>query len=242
VDRESEKSRAVALVAPHAGFEYSGKVAGAVFSSAHLPERFVIMGPNHRGGIKRFAIVAQGAWETPFGDVPIEESLAKLIKKNTTLVEEDEYSHSQEHSLEVQLPFIQYFIKAFSIVPLAIASLATFLELEELGKAVANAIKDIGEEVLIISSTDMSHYVSQSEAREKDFMAIEKILQLDAQGLYDVVKSESISMCGYQPTTAALIAAKHLGAKKADLIKYETSGDVTGNHSEVVGYAGIRIS
>jgi AmmeMemoRadiSam system protein B len=229
------------LISPHAGFEYSGRVAGAAFSSVSLPERFVIIGPNHRGGLTRFATMGQGIWETPLGDILIDETLAELIAKHTPLVQEDENSHIQEHSLEVQLPFIQYFRSRFCMVPIAVASPATFQELEALGKAIAKAIDELNEDVLIVSSTDMSHYVSQEEAKEKDFLAIERILQLDSRGLYDVVTDEDISMCGFHATTAAIVAAKDLGAKEAELIKYQTSGDITGNHFEVVGYAGIRI-
>ncbi|MDH5743870.1 MAG: AmmeMemoRadiSam system protein B [Candidatus Aminicenantes bacterium] len=241
VDPEAEAKKAICVVSPHAGYEYSGYVAGSVFSSVKLPEKFIIIGPNHRDVSTNLAIMKQGVWETPLGDVPINTSLAERIMENSDLIVEDERSHQLEHSLEVQVPFVQYFKKNVSIVPISIAFHVPFDELEELGKAISKGIKESGQEVLIIASTDMSHYVSQEEAKEKDFRAIEKILQLDANGLYDVVKREHISMCGYQPTVAALIASKELDAKKAELIKYRTSGDVSGNFSGVVGYAGIRI-
>ena len=241
VDSEAEAKKAICIISPHAGYEYSGGVAGRVFSSVKLPDKFIIIGPNHRDVSTNLALMKTGIWETPLGDVPIDTSLAESIIQQTDLIVEDERSHQLEHSLEVQIPFIQYFKKNISIVPISIAYYTPYKELEELGKAVSQAIRKSGQEVLIIASTDMSHYVSQDEAREKDFLAIEKILQLDAKGLYEVVKQEHISMCGFQPTTVGIIASRGLNAKKAELIRYQTSGDVSGNFSEVVGYAGIRI-
>jgi AmmeMemoRadiSam system protein B len=235
------KKKAVCVISPHAGYVYSGKVAGSVFSSVLLPDKFIILGPNHGDVSTSIALVKRGLWETPFGDVPIETSLAQRILDQSDKIREDEKSHAQEHSLEVQIPFIQFFRNDISIVPISIAYTASYKDLVELGKAIARSIKEYGREVLIVASTDMSHYVSQEEAQEKDFLAIDKILQMDAEGLYDVVRKEKISMCGYQPTVAALIASNGLHAKKAELIKYQTSGDVSGDFFKVVGYAGIRI-
>lgn len=241
VDSEAEREKAVCVISPHAGFEYSGSVAGAVFSSVYLPNKFVILGPSHKNVATNLAIMKEGIWETPLGDVPVDTRLSELIMKHSALITEDDKAHSLEHSLEVQLPFIQYFKSDISIVPIIIAFYSSLEDMNELGKAISKAIKELGEEVMIVASTDMSHYVSQEVARKKDFSAIEKIMTLDAEGLYSVVKIEEISMCGFQPTTAALVASKELGAKKAELIKYQTSGDITGNNLEVVGYAGIRI-
>ena len=241
VDLEKEKEKALCVVSPHAGFVYSGPVAGAVFSSVYLPDRFVILGPSHRSVQSKLAIVKDGIWETPFGDVSIDSRLAEFIMDQTESITEDNSAHLHEHSLEVQLPFIQYFRKDVSIVPICISYHAGYEDLEELGRAVAQGIKDSKEDVLIVASTDMSHYVHQDVARKKDFLAIEKILKLDAQGLIDTVSRENISMCGSQPTSAAIVASKELGAEKAELVKYQTSGDITGDFAEVVGYAGIRI-
>lgn len=242
VDPESGKEKAIAVVSPHAGFEYSGPVAGAVFSSVHLPDRFIILGPSHKAMQSRIAIMKEGIWETPLGHAQVESSLAERIMSHSSLITEDESAHLSEHSLEVQLPFIQYFKEDISIVPVCISYYVSFEELEELGKAISLSVKESKEKVMIVASTDMSHYVDQKVAKKKDFLAIDKILQLDPRGLYEVVKREDISMCGYQPTTSALVASKDLGAEKATLIKYQTSGDTTGNYREVVGYAGIRIS
>jgi len=242
VDEECEKEKAICVISPHAGFEYSGAVAGAVFSSVQLPDQFIILGPSHRTIQSPIAIMKEGVWETPLGNVQIESRLAELIMKHTPLITQDEKAHLSEHSLEVQLPFIQYFKEDIQIVPVCISPYISFEELEELGKALSIGIKEFNEEVMIVASTDMSHYVHQEVAKKKDFLAIEKILQLDAKGLHDVVKREDISMCGFQPTTSAIVASKELGAEKATLIKYQTSGDTTGNYEEVVGYAGIRIN
>ena len=242
VEPEVEKEKAICVVSPHAGFEYSGPVAGAVFSSVQLPDKFIILGPSHRAIQSRVAIMKEGVWETPLGHAQVESRLAELIMNHSQLVTEDEKAHLNEHSLEVQLPFIQYFKKNVSIVPVCISYYVSFEDLEELGKAISLGIKDLKEDVMIVASTDMSHYVEQKVAKKKDFLAIDKILQLDAKGLYDIVQLEDISMCGYQPTTSALIASKELGAQRATLIKYQTSGDTTGNYHEVVGYAGIRIN
>jgi AmmeMemoRadiSam system protein B len=241
-DPAGEKKKAVSVIVPHAGFEYSGPVAGAVFSSVQLPETFVILGPNHRHVRSRFAIMKEGSWQTPLGEVPLDFDLANAIASHSDLISDDSDAHAHEHSLEVQLPFIQYLKKGdFSIVPISISYQTSYEDLEELGHAISKAIQMGDKHVLIVASTDMSHYVSQKEAESKDFLAIEEIKRLDAQGLYDVVTRENISMCGYQPTTSTLVASKDLGAKQAELVKYQTSGDVTQNFHEVVGYAGIRI-
>lgn len=241
VNLEAKKEKAISVVSPHAGYEYSGPVAGAVFSSVELPATFVILGPSHRPIHSHLAIMSQGIWETPLGSVPIESDLAMLFKSFSKIISDDPLAHNEEHSLEVQLPFIQFFRTDFSIVPITVSYLAFFEELKELGQAIARGIKEIKKKVLIVASTDMSHYVSQQEAKQKDFLAIQKVLDLDAEGLYSLVQEEDISMCGFQPTAVAIVASRELGAKKAELIKYATSGDRTGDYTQVVGYAGIRI-
>jgi AmmeMemoRadiSam system protein B len=242
VDPEAERQKALAVVSPHAGFVYSGPVAGAVYSSVDLPEHFVILGPSHREIRPLFAIATKGTWQTPLGEVSLDPVLSEAVRRRSALIEEEDGAHAQEHSLEVQLPFIQYLRKSFSIVPICISYQADYGSLEELGRAVAGGIKEIGRPALIVASTDMSHYVSQETAKRKDFLAIDKILALDARGLYDIVQRENISMCGFQPTAAAIIAARELGAGKAELIRYQTSGDASGDYDQVVGYAGLRLS
>ena len=241
VDPRSKKEKARAVVSPHAGLIYSGPVAGAVYSSVFLPERLVILGPSHRGQRSVFAIMKTGAWQTPLGDVPVDTELAESLLRRSALIRIEESAHEEEHSLEVQLPFIQFLSQAFSIVPLCVSPAADFAALQELARAIAEAIRESGTDVLIVASTDMSHYVSRETARKKDFLAIGRIQALDARGLYDVVQQEDISMCGFQPTTAAILAAKELGAGRADLIRYMTSGETSGDFDQVVGYAGLRL-
>jgi len=241
IDPDMKKIKALGAISPHAGYQYSGIVAGAVFASIRIPDRLVLLGPSHRTMNSNFAIIREGEWETPFGNISIDTKLADQIISSTKLVSEDMDAHRMEHSLEVQLPFIHYFNPNCSIVPLITTYFASYNDLEELGKSISSSINKLDEDILILASTDMSHQVSQETAKEKDFLAIDKISNLDPRGLYDVVKQQRISMCGFQATTAALVAAKELGAKKAELIKYQTSGDVTEDYNNVVGYAGMRI-
>jgi AmmeMemoRadiSam system protein B len=241
VDPGAKKEKARAVVSPHAGFSYSGYVAGAVYSSVLLPERYVILGPSHRGQRSLFGIMTEGSWETPLGEVPIDPALAEALLRGSPLIKEEEGAHEEEHSLEVQLPFLQYLRSGFSFVPVSVSPAADFGALEALGHALAAAIRQAEKDVLVVASTDMSHYVSQETAREKDFLAIERIQILDARGLYDVVQAQAISMCGFQPTTAAILAAKELGASRADLVRYMTSGETSGDYHQVVGYAGLRL-
>lgn len=241
IDRTSEKVPAIAVIAPHAGYMYSGKVAGAVYSSVEIPDRVVLLGPSHSPMTSRFALMREGAWGTPLGEVPIDSELADRILANTPLLSENSEAHQGEHSIEVQLPFLSYLNPGISIVPISSTYFASLPDLEELGHAVAAAIRRQEGSVLIVASTDMSHQVQEATAREKDFLAIDRINALDPKGLYEVVQREQISMCGFQATTAALTAALDLGAEQAELIAYRTSGDATGDYSSVVGYAGIRV-
>jgi len=242
VDPAASPQKAIALVAPHAGYVYSGPVAGAVFCSVAIPGTCVILGPSHRGIDSLFAIQLRGSWLTPLGESRVDEALASRIAAASRLVEENDEAQRAEHSLEVELPFIQYLRPDVAIVPLVVAPEASYADLETLGRALAEAIRKDGREILIVASSDMSHYVSQKTAEKKDMAAIRKILDLDPAGLFETVTSERISMCGFQPTTAALAAARALGASKAELIRYQTSGDASGDYTQVVGYAGIRIS
>jgi MEMO1 family protein len=239
----AKKIKALGIVSPHAGLVYSGSVAGAVYSSIELPGTFILIGPNHTGLGEPVSLMAKGEWETPLGTVRIDEGLAAAILSRSRLVREDTLAHLKEHSLEVQLPFIQYLKKEFTIVPIQMMDtrLETCLAL---GNAVAEAVREQAKEtgVLIVASSDMSHYISAEAAKKKDHKAIQRILDLDAQGLYYTVRDEDITMCGYGPAVAMLTACKALGAKKAELIKYTNSGEVSGDYDQVVGYAGIVVS
>jgi AmmeMemoRadiSam system protein B len=250
----AEKIKALGILSPHAGLIYSGAVAGAVYSSIELPDAIVLIGPNHTGLGEPVSLMARGSWETPLGTVDIDEELASAILSKSSHIHEDTLAHLREHSLEVQLPFIQYFKSKFKIVPIQMLDtrLQTCLEV---GKAVAEAIKDRGQamdegraakkkrsrDVLIVASSDMSHYERAAVAKEKDYKAIKHILNLDPEGLYRTVKDYGITMCGYGPAVAMLTACKILGASEAKLVKYANSGEVSGDYEQVVGYAGIVV-
>ena len=232
--------RAILLVGPHAGYIYSGSVAGQLYRSVDLPDRFVILCPNHTGRGARFAIMSAGQWRTPLGTVPIDSALATRLKERCPLLEEDERAHAREHSLEVHLPFLQFLHPGFTFVPICIGA-ASVSELQTLGEAIADVVAGNAQQILLISSTDMTHYEPARVARQKDDKALQAILRLDGVGLYQAVERFAISMCGYAPTTAALFAAQRLGASQGELVRYANSGDVTGDYGSVVSYAGIAI-
>ena len=237
---EQKKEKVLALVSPHAGYIYSGNVAGAVYAVAEITKDVIVMGPNHHGLGAPFAVMEHGIWNMPWGDIIINEKLANLMIEESRWLRADNQAHIQEHSVEVQLPFIQYIKSDVEFVPVVLSG-ADFKTCEEIGIAIASAIKKYGEHVVIVASTDMTHYESQESAKQKDQLAIDKILSLDPAGLLDTVNRNNISMCGVIPTTITLVAAKELGATKANLVEYATSGDVSGDYSYVVGYAGFII-
>jgi AmmeMemoRadiSam system protein B len=238
IDRKAKKEKVLGVLSPHAGLMYSGSVAGAVYSAIEFPETFVLMGPNHTGLGAQISIMESGEWEIPTGISLIDEKISYRIAMNVPLVTKDTKAHMFEHSLEVQLPFIRYFSLEAKIVPIVMLA-ASVDECRILGEGIAKAVKSAGYPVVLVASSDMSHYVPESVARQKDGKAIEKILSLDPEGLYSTVVEERISMCGYLPVTTLLFAAKALGARSARLVKYSTSGEVSGDYDHVVGYAGI---
>ena len=236
-----EKIHALGCVVPHAGYIYSGGVAGAVYERLDLPQRYIILCPNHTGRGEPLAIMSHGVWRTPLGDVTIDEELAADLKSRFSLLSEDSAAHRSEHALEVQIPFLQVLQPDFRFVPIVVGT-SQFEVLSALGASLASAMCESREQVLVIASSDMNHYESDPVTRVKDRRAIETILALDPRGLYDVVRQGNISMCGYGPTVAMLTAALKLGATKAELIRYATSGDAFGERDRVVGYAGIAVS
>lgn len=234
------KEHAIGIVSPHAGLMYSGRVAGAVYSGIEFPHTFILIGPNHTGIGSAVSIMSSGSWQMPTGELQIDEHIADKVKQHSGVFEEDRSAHSMEHSLEVQLPFILYFSSEAAIVPITMMSESLDV-CRDVGEALSEAIKDEEYPVMIVASSDMSHYETDSVARTKDRKAIDRVLSLDPEGLYDTVKREGISMCGVIPVTAMLFAAKKLAAKEARLVKYMTSGEVSGDYDYVVGYAGIMI-
>lgn len=237
---EEPMIRALGCIVPHAGYAYSGAVAGALYRRLELPRRFVILCPNHTGQGQPLAIMSQGAWQTPLGDAVIDSGVAEGLKSVAPLLHEDQEAHRYEHALEVQLPFLQVLKPGFQFVPITVGT-SDFETLSALGMAIANVLSKLSEPAMVIASSDMNHYENDGVTRAKDRRAIERVLAVDPRGLYDTVREASISMCGYAPATIMLTAAREMGATKAELIRYATSGDVSGDRDMVVGYAGIAV-
>ncbi|MGH7263089.1 MAG: AmmeMemoRadiSam system protein B [Candidatus Rokuibacteriota bacterium] len=230
-----------AVVVPHAGWMYSGKVAGAVYGRLALPRLVVLLGPNHTGRGPRGSIMTRGRWAIPGGDLAIAADLARRILAGSRELEEDEAAHAQEHALEVQLPFLRRLRPDIQFVPVTLMK-TDLAFCAAVGRAVAAAVKTYPEPVLLISSTDLNHYESQAVSNKKDQLAIEAVLTLDPERLQRTVREHRISMCGIAPTTALLAALGELGASRAELVRYMTSGDVSGDYERVVGYCGIIIT
>jgi len=222
---------------PHAGYLYSGHVAGAVLSRIALPQKIVILGVRHFPCGEPVAILSNGAWRTPLGDAPIDALFAKTISAECPLLREDHLAHSAEHSLEVQLPFLQVLAPGFAFVPIALGTVR-FEDLVSVGQALARVLA-AAPDVLLLTTSDLNHYENDETTRRKDHKAIEKLLALDARGLYDTCRNEHISMCGLGPAVAMLTALRALNSVHAELVRYATSGDVSGDTSAVVGYAGL---
>jgi len=231
---------AIGCIAPHAGYMYSGHVAGAVFARINIPRRCIVMCPNHTGIGRPLAIMSAGEWETPLGHVSIDGALAAHLKQRCPALSEDASAHRGEHAAEVELPFLLLRQPKLTFVPIALGTQHLDV-LEQLGVAIAEVVAAEKDPVLIVASSDMNHYESDVVTRAKDHRAIERILTLDARGLLEVVAQQNISMCGVGPAVTMLTAAKKLGAKSAELVKYATSGDVSGDRDMVVGYAGVVV-
>ncbi|MBI4188134.1 MAG: AmmeMemoRadiSam system protein B, partial [Chloroflexi bacterium] len=240
IDEEAVKEEVIGMLSPHAGYPYSGPVVGDAISRIKLKDTFVILGPNHTGQGKPFSIMTEGTWKTPLGNVEIDSELAKQILAASANLEEDSVAHQNEHSIEVQLPFLQYFKPDIKLVPIILAPASGEIY-QEIGRAIARAIMKLDREVVIIASSDMTHYESQESAREKDSQALEAILHLDEVELLKRVEELGITMCGYAPAVALITAAKELGVAGAELVRYQTSGDTTGDFASVVGYAGVLL-
>jgi len=231
---------AIAAVSPHAGYIYSGRVAAAVYAQIAPPDTWVILGPNHTGLGAQASIMTAGEWQTPLGAMPIDAELAQAILAISGSLREDSLAHAREHSIEVQLPFLQVEAPASRFVPIALFAHEYGL-CRDVGLAAATAIRATSRRAVLVASTDMSHYVSRSVAAKQDRKAIDAMLALDPEALHQVVRRDGISMCGFHAATAVLVAAKALGASSAELVAYTDSGAVTGDATEVVEYAGMVI-
>jgi AmmeMemoRadiSam system protein B len=239
------KRKAIAVVCPHAGWMYSGHTAGLVYSSVEIPDHVILVGPNHRDAGSRYAVYSSGAWHTPVGDVPVAKPLALELLDHCELLAEDTKAHAQEHSLEVQLPMLLRVNPDVHIVPLLIGGgwpeSGGRRELKEIGGAVAQCVREYGKPVLLVASTDLNHYEDQEVSHTKDKLVLDAIVKLDPDAMMDQVIDVGVSMCGVAATYIVLWAAMGLGAKRAELLEYRTSGDVSGDFTRVVGYGGVVI-
>jgi AmmeMemoRadiSam system protein B len=238
IDASKPAIPARACLVPHAGYVYSGHVAGAVLARIVLPRKIIVLGVRHYPRGEQAAILSSGAWRTPLGDARIDEELAEALKKACPQLREDSVAHSAEHSLEVQLPFLQVLVPEFTFVPVALGTVR-FESLVEVGEAIARVLEDSKEDVLLLTTSDLNHYEDDATTRVKDHKAIDQLLALNPQRLYDTCREENISMCGLGPAVAMLTALNALGVEQPELVKYATSADVSGDHSAVVGYVGM---
>jgi len=236
-----KRARALGVIAPHAGYMYSGAVAGAVYARVEVPRKVIVLCPNHTGFGAALSIISEGSFRTPLGDVPIDHALGEALKAGFPLLREDPAAQIREHAVEVQLPFLQAVRNDFSFVPITVGT-GQLEVLMALGVVMSKVIAECGEPVLIVASSDMNHYEEDAETRVKDALALEQVLSLQPQGLFRAVREHNVSMCGVGPAVAMLAAAIRLGATSAELVKYATSGDVSGDHDQVVGYAGVIVT
>ncbi len=228
-------------IAPHAGYVYSGSVAGALYGRIRVPDRVVLLHVNHRGLGAPLAVWAHGGWEIPGAVVPIDEPLAVALVRGIPLLVEDTEAHLREHSGELQVPFLHFRNEHVRIVPISVGALGLDDALA-VGDALAEVLAAHAPDALIVASTDFNHYEDQETTRVKDELAIGRILALDPAGLYQTVRRAAVSMCGVVPVTIGLQAALRLGATRATLVARATSGDVTGDYAAVVGYASIAVA
>jgi len=238
-----KKRTIISIVCPHAGYIYSGPVAAFSYlalSEEKAPEIAVILCPNHTGLGSAVSLMGKGSWETPLGRVKIDSDLSDAIFKASGMIDMDESAHVYEHSIEVQLPFLQYLYGSMiNIVPICMG-LQDLETSRNVGEAIAKATK--GKNLVVIASTDMTHQESQQSASRKDHLVLDALEAMDEERLQETVQSNRITMCGYGPVSAALIASKRLGADRAEILSYHTSGDITGDQGAVVGYSSAKIT
>lgn len=230
----------LACVAPHAGYMYSGGVAGVLYTHLRLPRRIIILGPNHTGAGGAIAVAPHRTWSTPLGETAVDDELRERFLAAVPGASLDAGAHRREHSIEVQVPFLARRVDGLRILPICLKHLGGD-DCLALGELIADLVAGVDDEVGIVASSDMTHFRPDELARRQDRLAIDAMVERDPVGLYTVVHREGISMCGVIPATVAIAAANRLGAAGAHLVDYATSGDVTGDRSNVVGYAGVCI-
>jgi AmmeMemoRadiSam system protein B len=236
---DAERLRAIGIVVPHAGYMYSGAVAGAVYSRIEIPSRAIILCPNHTGLGSPLSIMREGAWKTPLGQMRIDVELCDALMEADLELENDVLAQKFEHAIEVHLPFLQRLRgDQIRFAPITVG-VSNWSSLELLGRAIGDVVSRVDRSTLIVASSDMNHYESDAVTRVKDAKAIEPMLRMEARDLYQTVRREDISMCGFGPATATILAARQLGAARGELIRYATSADVSQDFERVVGYSGI---
>jgi AmmeMemoRadiSam system protein B len=240
LDSRETGVEAKAILVPHAGYMYSGAVAGAVYGAIRIPKRIIVLGPNHTGRGASLSLFPPGEWRTPLGNVRIDPDMTAHLLQECPDLQEDRAAHMSEHSLEVQIPFLQAREPKFSIAAICVGT-AQYPILESLGHALARTIQWVQEPVLLIASSDMTHYEPADVAASKDQLAIDQVIALDPKGLHRTVLEKDISMCGFAPAIAVLTACLDLKASGGRLVRYANSGEVSGDYDSVVGYAGILI-
>lgn len=236
----TKKVVAPGIMVPHAGYIYSGAIAGQVYDRVEIPDQVIILGPNHHGVGHSAALYAEGGWVTPLGEIKINEVLANSLLDASSSLHADTVAHQLEHSLEVQVPFIQYLNPNATVVPICLGH-QSLDQLIEIGDTLAGVINNSADPILLIASTDMTHFESADSAQRKDEMALDCVATLDDEGLFRTVVEQRISMCGFLPTVVMLRAAKLLGALQSEIVVYGNSGDVTQDYSDVVAYAGAIV-
>ncbi len=238
---ETSKISAKGIILPHAGYIYSGRVTATTVSKVLARKRLIILGNNHTGFGPDFGLWDKGSWLTPLGKIDIDEELAKLILSKGELITEDFLAHKAEHSIEVQLPILSQLFGDFKFVPIA-CGISKLEKYTQAASQIYEAIKAIKNEILLVASTDLTHYEPEATARRKDREVIEAIVNLDEQSLIRKVNSQNITMCGVAPVAVLISCLKKLGAKKSQVALYQTSADTTGDFSSVVGYVGMIIN
>jgi hypothetical protein len=239
IGESREKVKATGILVPHAGYVYSGSVAGRVYGAIEPADLYIVLSPNHTGQGPRYS-VSPGSWRTPLGDIETDPGVISRLVSGTDLLRKDHSAHAYEHSVEVQVPFIQKVAPSARMVAITVMP-GDMEELSGIADSIAAAARDFDGDTVIVASSDMTHYENRQNASRKDKAALEKVRDMDAGGLLDTVREMNISMCGAVPTAVMLMAAEHLGASGTRLLKYTDSGEATGDTEQVVGYAGLIV-
>ncbi|MCS7181301.1 MAG: MEMO1 family protein [bacterium] len=241
IDIKTPKEKVISCICPHAGYIYSGKTAGLTYSKIEIPGTVIILGPNHTGYGEPYSVAEHDKWLTPLGEVEIDKELVEMLTKKSRYLQKDEIAHLREHSIEVQIPFLQFLRKDFKIVPITLMGYVDNPAWYEIGETIAEVIKESKKDCLIIASSDMTHYEPHKVAEDKDNYVIDAICALDEDEVIRRIEEKDVSMCGYSGVIVSIVASKLLGAKKGQLIYYTTSAETSKDYSQVVGYAGIII-